>query len=109
MLAVFLGLIAASACQRKVCKEVAVDGLSVGVVGPSGATLCDVKVEIRDGAYVETKALIPSNCTFSGASERPGTYTIRVSREGNVVATETVVLVSDECHVKRAAVTLTVE
>jgi hypothetical protein len=80
-LAVVLGVIVASACQRKDCEQVALDGLSVGVVDRSGATLCDVKVEIRDGAYVEAMTLTPSHCTFSGASERPGTYTIRAFRE----------------------------
>ncbi len=105
-LAVVLGLTAACGCHQKRCKDVALEGLNVNVVDRFGAAICDVTIEIRDGSHVEATTLTPSQCSFSGAIERAGTYTVRAFRQSTVVATQTVVVASDECHVKQTAVTL---
>jgi hypothetical protein len=90
------------------CSEDSVDctldartGLRVTVLGaanPDGGT---ITVSITDGDYEEELGCAPEGASLvcSGATERPGTYHIEVIANGDVVATEDVMVGKDECHV----------
>jgi hypothetical protein len=99
------------------CTGIALAGLSVTVVdGATGASVCDATVTAQDGDHVETLNEFPAaggGCTYAGAHERAGTYTltatsgsrskvvtdVRVSEEGSYacrhVATEKVTVTLD--------------
>jgi hypothetical protein len=91
------------------CTTIAFAGLKVSVVDGSGAPVCDVIVEARDGEWVEQQELSPIVCEFSGATERPGTYDVSAIREDAVLAKKSVKVEANECHVETEEVTLTVE
>jgi hypothetical protein len=83
------------------CSDDFRSGLRVTVLGaasPDGGT---ITVPITDGDYEEELGCAPEGASLvcSGATERPGTYHIEVIANGDVVATEDVVVGEDECHV----------
>jgi len=57
-------------------------------------------VTAQDGSYLETLRPIGDSFTFQGATERSGTYVVRVSKAGYQPWTRTgVVVAGSECHV----------
>ena len=65
------------------CTAFAAAGLSVAVTNAAtGQPICDASVTATDGAYSER--LYEGACAFAGAVERPGTYVVRVERQGFV-------------------------
>lgn len=86
-----------------VCTAIAVDALVVTVVdASSGQRICDAKVVAADGAFSEELRLFgsPTECTYSGPTERAGLYEVRAARAGYEPARTTSVRVTrDECHV----------
>ncbi len=86
-----------------VCTMEAVAGLNVTV---KDATTNDylstaVVVTATDGSYSEQLDLMSGDTpSFAGAWERPGTYTVVVSKAGYQTATfSNIVVTSDVCHV----------
>lgn len=99
-----LGLaLLSSACKSPLvaCDLSLVYGLTIVVTdSSSGAPLGGVEtiVEVRDGAYVDTLPAFGNE--FSGAGERPGTYSVKVQRLGyRVWQSEGIRVRADECHV----------
>jgi hypothetical protein len=65
------------------CTAHAAVGLTVDVTNAATTEpLCDAKVTATDGAYSEQ--LLAAACSYAGAIERPGTYTVRAERSGFV-------------------------
>jgi len=95
--------------DRVACLTYATAGLSVSVTNAAaGQPLCDAVVTATEGGYSER--LYENACTFSGAYERPGTYVLRVTRQGfhpNELAAVHVVMGGGECpHVQPTRVTI---
>ena len=92
-----------NACRSPLvaCNLNLVYGLIIVVTdSSSGAPLGGVEtiVEVRDGAYVDT--LPPFGNEYSGAGERPGTYSVKVQRSGYRVWQSSGIRVrEDDCHV----------
>jgi len=64
-----------------VCTAIATAGLGVEVKNETTSEpVCDATVTARDGAYSERLVAVP--CRYVGAFERPGTYTVRVEKDG---------------------------
>jgi hypothetical protein len=86
-----------------VCTAIAVEALVVTVVdASSGPRICDAKVVVIDGSFSEDLRPFGSgqDCTYSGPTERAGTYEIRATRAGYETGTMNGVRVTrDECHV----------
>lgn len=77
-------------------------GLTIVVTdSATGAALggSETMVEVRDGSFVDTlPAFGPSE--YSGAGERPGTYSVKVQRAGyRLWQRDGVRVRKDECHV----------
>ena len=96
------------------CTALAAVGLTVDVTNAATAQpLCDEKVTATDGAYSEL--LLQTSCSYSGAIERPGTYTVRAEKPGFVskeIGGVQVVMGSGQCpHVQgvRLAIALVPE
>ena len=94
------------------CAGIALHGLLVTVVdGATGEPICDATVVATAGNHTETLSPLGSgdSCVYTGATERPGTYTIEASSAGRTVSMANVVV--DETgfcnHVVRREVTLT--
>jgi hypothetical protein len=89
--------------QPVICTAIAVDAIVVTVVDSvSGQRVCDATVTAVDGSFSEVLRPFPAGteCTYSGPTERPGPYEVRVTRSGYALATMTNVRVgADECHV----------
>jgi hypothetical protein len=107
-LAVLLVVFAAPAgptlvgCGGSGCLGYAANGLSVTVLdGPGGAAVCGAAVVATDGTYSETLVATPSGgtCSYSGAIERPGSYTLEATFEGRTATTPNVIVGKDDCHV----------
>jgi hypothetical protein len=82
----------------------AISGLSVTVRNGNGP-VCNATVIATDGSYSETLRR-NSDCSYYGATERPGTYAVTATA-GSATATVTGVRVgSDSCHVSTEAVTI---
>lgn len=85
------------------CTDLLAFGLNVTVTdAANGERICDATVTATDGDFSET--LQPfgeaTDCTYAGAGERAGTYTITVEKDGYATLTEdNVVVEEDECHV----------
>lgn len=95
-----------------VCTTIAVQAITLTVVdGVSGQRVCDATVTAVDGSFSQVLPAFPGSapdCTYSGPTERAGTYELRVSRAGYQPATERNVRVTaDECHVIPVRVTVT--
>ena len=80
-------------------------GLSVTVRNGNNL-VCDATVTATDGSYSETLRRQNSDCSYAGAAERPGTYSVTATA-GSTTATVTGVRVgSDRCHVGLEVVTI---
>lgn len=112
-----LGLVATLAASASgclggtACTAVLIYGLNVTVVdATTQARLCDAQVVARDGAYSETLTLQPgSPCTYVGAGERPGAYTLTATQTGYATITRAApAVVRDEsgCHVLGVSYTI---
>lgn len=85
-----------------ICTDVYLYGLTVevrdaGTLAPiaDGATLT-----ITEGSYVETVTDAWDGTSFAAAGERPGTYEVRVTKDGYQPWVRSGVLITgDECHV----------
>lgn len=82
-------------------------GLNVKVQSSDGTPICDAVVTASEGSYQETLNSF-GDCSYAGAGERAGTYTVRASKSGFQIAEQTGIEVEeDECHVIGESVTLT--
>ena len=95
-----------------VCTTIAVQAITLTVVdGVSGQRVCDATVTVVDGSFSQALPPFPGSateCTYSGPTERAGTYEVRVSRAGYQPATERNVRVTaDQCHVIPVRLTVT--
>ena len=83
------------------CNLNLVYGLIIVVTDSSSEALLggvETTVEVRDGAYVDTLSLFGNE--YSGAGERPGTYSVTVQRSGyRVWRRDGIRVREDECHV----------
>ena len=84
-----LALLSASAlsCSQDgpsgACTALAAVGLTVDVTNAVTAQpVCNAKVSATEGAYSED--LFQVSCSYAGAIERPGTYTVRAESPGFV-------------------------
>lgn len=100
------GLIACgeSPADPIVCTAIAVEAMTVTVTDAStGQRICDATVVAVDGAFSAELRPFPApaaECTYSGPTERAGTYEVRVSRAGYEPAAQAGIRVTaDECHV----------
>jgi len=98
-----------SACNSPLvaCNLNLVYGLTIVVTdSATGVPLggSETIVEVRDGAYVDTLPPFgPSE--YSGAGERPGTYSVKVQRSGyRVWQRDDIRVRKDECHVNNVRV-----
>lgn len=75
--------------------------VSVSLNGNSGITADGIAVTARDGNYIED--LLPNTPDtphFSGAYERPGNYTVTVSKQGyQTYISQPIHVKADRCHV----------
>ena len=111
---VLAAVVAIAGCSSEpdgpiVCTAIAVPALAVTVVdAATGARVCDADVVAVEGAFRE--ALMgfgdASSCTYSGPFERPGAYTVQVTRAGYQPATASARVTADECHVQTQRVTV---
>ena len=95
-----------------ICTTIAVQAITLTVLdGVSGQRVCDATVTVVDGSFSQVLPPFPGSapdCTYSGPTERAGTYEVRVSRAGYQPATERNVRVTaDECHVIPVRLTVT--
>ncbi len=93
------------------CTLVAVYGLNVKVVDDTtNQPICDASVKAVDGAYneqLESRTLGTNDCTYTGAAERAGNYTLTAMKSGFVDTTQAGnVVTKDACHVQGITVTL---
>ena len=90
MVTLLLGTALVTACigEKESCTASENMGLSVHVIDRGGQPVCDVTVVAEEGSYREE--LDAWNCSYSGATERPGRYTVSALREGEVVSSDTV-------------------
>jgi hypothetical protein len=86
-----------------ICTAIAVDAIVVTVVDSvTGQRICDATVTAVEGSFSQVLRPFPAGaeCTYSGPTERPGTYEVRVTRPGYAPAAMTNVRGgADECHV----------
>ena len=96
-----------AACEEvrepRFCTAIAVDAMTVTVTdATTGQRICDATVTAIDGAFsAELRPFgIGSECSYSGPTERPGRYEVRVTRSGYEAAARAgVTVTADECHV----------
>ena len=91
------------------CTDIYVFGLNVTVKDDAtGTPICDATVTAVDGAYTETLQVqaFGGDCTYAGAGERAGNYTITATKSGFMNATQNAVVTADRCHVKGVEVPL---
>jgi hypothetical protein len=89
----------------RITDGLAVSGLSV-TVRSGGEPVCDATVTATDGSYSETLRL-GSDCTYTGAVERPGTYVVAATAAAGTAMVTGVRVGSDPCHVRIEDVTIT--
>ncbi len=107
-----LWLIPLSSCGGgggTVCTSIYAYGLTVTVTdAATQQPICDATVTATDGTYSEQ--LQPANsspCSYLGAGERPGTYTVTATRSGYMNTIESNIRVtSDGCHVQGVSINL---
>ena len=96
---------------RTACTDQAVAGLTITVVDSNGARVCDATVVAHDGTFSEKLMSLGygSGCTYGGAWERAGTYTIDVVSGSKTKTVENIVVTSGECHVNGQVLTVTLD
>lgn len=96
--------------EPRACTAIAVDALVVTVVDTANnQRICDATVTAIDGSFSAELRPFPAGaeCTYSGPTERAGTYEVRVSKAGYEPAAQTGIRVTaDECHVIPVRLTL---
>ena len=99
MLLALVGTLGANCLEPIGCLPVVLPGVVVQVTdATTSQAVTDATVTLTEGAYTET--LIGSNGSYSGAEERPGTYTLTVTADGYQTATVTnLVVTADRCNV----------
>ena len=109
MLSLYLGG-CGEALEPRVCTAIAVDAMTVRLVDAvSGQRLCDANVTATDGGFTAElrEFAVGADCSYSGPTERPGRYEVRVTRAGYEPALRAgVVVTADECHVIPVLVTV---
>jgi len=109
-LAATLAVGTAAGCgAREACSNMTTDGLIVTVTdGAGGPAVCDATVTARDGAYLETLApTVPAaGCTYQGAFERAGTYTIDATSAGRAAEVAGVIVTTSQCTTVPREVTI---
>lgn len=113
MLAGFLPLLCLSCGGPEFvsCTLAAVYGLKVEVLDDTtNQPICDATVKAVDGGYneqLESRTLGTNDCTYTGAIERAGNYTITATKSGFLDTTQAGnVVTRDSCHVQGITVTL---
>jgi hypothetical protein len=101
---VVLGLVGCdSPADPVICTAIAVDAIVVTVVdGASNQRICDATVTAVEGSFSQVLRPFPAGieCTYSGPTERAGSYEVRVAKAGySPVTTSNVRVTADECHV----------
>jgi hypothetical protein len=101
---VVLGLVGCdSPADPVICTAIAVDAIVVTVVdGASNQRICDATVTAVEGSFSQVLRPFPTGieCTYSGPTERAGSYEVRVAKAGYApVTTSNVRVTADECHV----------
>ena len=101
----------ANPTEPRVCTAIAVDAIVVTAVdASSNQRICDATVVAVDGGFsaeLRPFPASPAECTYSGPTERAGTYEVRVSRPGYEPVSQTGIRVTaDECHVIPVRVTI---
>lgn len=94
-------ILSALGCGDDECTDISLAGLVVRAFDENtNEALCDLRVRATDGDYTESLSpQFSSDCSYTGAWDRPGTYRIDVSKEGYLDnSTEVVVPLEDvEC------------
>ena len=92
------------------CEDYYAFGLAVSVIDDAtNQPICDAVVKAVDGAYSEQLKPqgLGSSCTYGGAGERAGNYTLTATKSGYRDTMQSGnVVTADRCHVKGLAVTL---
>jgi hypothetical protein len=93
------------------CTANAIAALTVTVLDSSGARVCDATVVAHDGTFSETLMSLDydTSCTYAGAWERRGTYTIDVASGSKSKTVSNIVVTGDECHVNGQVLTVTLD
>lgn len=91
-----------------VCDSSAAAGLVVTVTQlEHGPPLCDADVTLSNGTSAEKLTAQGNPCTYTGAYEQPGTYTVTAAKAGMAPQTRTgIVVEKGECHVVTRALTI---
>jgi hypothetical protein len=97
-------------CSSANCQAFAAPSLLVIVLDATGKRICDASVAVTDGAF--SASLSPfsgdnSSCTYSGPTERAGTYSIEVHSGTRTDRLDGVKVTADACHVRTRNVTIT--
>jgi hypothetical protein len=104
----FTGLLGCGGTPGLGCTDLYAYGLTVTV--KDAATMqpiCDATVTATDGSYSETLQAGGLGCSFVGAGERAGTYTVSAAKSGYVTAAQNgIVVTADTCHVHGVMVAL---
>lgn len=91
------------ALDPRVCTAIAIDAMTVTVTdAATGQRICDATVTATDGSFSAELRAFPAGpeCSYSGPTERPGRYEVRVTRSGyEAVVRRDVIVTADECHV----------
>ena len=91
------------------CDAFAAYGLIVSVRQADGTKVCDATVTAHDGAYSEKLFFQQPQCTYTGATERAGTYDLDVMAGSRSKHVAGIVVDADECHVRGEQVLVTLD
>jgi hypothetical protein len=95
------------------CKTYAQNALIINVRDAAGVQVCDAVVTASDGKYSEVLRPFPAGagqpCTYSGATERKGTYTLSVAAHDQTKVVDNLKVSKDACHVKPINMTVTLD
>ncbi len=81
-----------------VCSQIAAAGVDVSIFDARTGAALAATTTLTEGTYQETS--MQEQTTFSGAYERPGTYTVRVTKSGYATFEQTgIVITKGVCHV----------
>lgn len=100
-----LGALGMGCPQQDLCTAQAVPGITVALTDAiTHVAVCDATVKVQSGTYQETlqpfAGVGPDECTYQGAYERKGSYTITATRDAYRQATrDNVGVTVDNCHV----------
>ncbi len=85
------------------CTQNAAAGMNVSIFDARTGAALAATASLTDGTYQETST--QDQTTFSGAYERPGTYTVRVSKSGYAPFEQTgFVVTKGVCHVNPVSI-----